>query len=124
MKRNQNVATISDFELALVNTVRRATFPAGHAHKRFIRDILPLSKLSDRGRWFLASIAHRYRRQYRLTPEQIAWVNEWLSKDVNLDPEPKTASVPVPLPETRKDELVPSPVSSGWLFGGDEQERA
>lgn len=135
MKRNQNVAPISEFELALVKTVRRATFPVGSAHKRFIRDTSEHSKLSDRGRWFLASIAHRYRRQYRLSTEQIQWVNEWLSKDVNFEPEPKPASlrVPVesdgaegravPVPGARQAEQLPRSVSSGWLFSGDEQER-
>ena len=132
MRKNQNIAQITEFEYALVETVRHATFPIGSAHKRFIRDTLPVSKLSDRGRWFLAHIAHRYRRQFRLSQEQQAWVNDWLSKDCTLEPEPTSVSVrmesdgaqgsAVPLPEARKDEQLPSPVLSGWLFGGDEPQ--
>lgn len=112
MNRNQNVAPISPMELSIVNTVRRATFPVGHSHKRFIRETSDQSKLSDRGRWFLAHIAHRYRRQYRLSTDQIRWVNDWLSKEIN-DP----SDVPVPKPSaepatTITEDVAPAAVES------------
>lgn len=114
MKKNQNVAPISDFELRLACDVSRATFPAGSAPKRFIRDISAQTKLSDRGRCYLAYIANRFRRQYSLTPDQWAWVNEWLAKDRALEAEPKTPeAVPKPtqiapsVEESKQLELIP-----------------
>jgi len=36
-----------------------------------------IKDLSWRGRKFMAYIAHRFRRQYTLTPDEQAWVNRW-----------------------------------------------
>lgn len=39
-------------------------------------------KWSDKGRAFMAFIAHRFRRQYVLTAEEMAWIEQWKRKDV------------------------------------------
>lgn len=33
----------------------------------------------------MAYVVHRYRRQYRLTVEEQAWVDEWKTKELPLD---------------------------------------
>lgn len=76
---------ISEFERELARTVGEASFPPATAAKRFIHSLngyngAKIENLSAGGRWFLAFIAHRFRRQYRLTPEQWQWVNDRLSE--------------------------------------------
>lgn len=77
---------LSAFEKELATTVSQATFPVGSGSKRFIRDIYDgrIQQLTDKGRWYLAYVAHRFRRQYRLTQEQLAWVNERLSREASM----------------------------------------
>lgn len=72
---------ISDLERTIVCVVSGATFPPATAAKRFIKDLGAgyIKQLSPRGRWFLAFIAHRFRRQYSLTGEQWKWVNDQLN---------------------------------------------
>lgn len=76
---------LTEFEKALADAVSAATFPVGSGAKRFIRDIASgyITQLTENGRWYLAFVAHRFRRQYRLTADQIAWVQEKLSHDRN-----------------------------------------
>lgn len=95
---------ITDFELALVRRVQQATFPPGMSHKRFIRDLSDKTKLTDRGRWYLAHIAHRYRRQYTLSEEQWAWIRERLADGIPGFPkEPRPANEEPALGVTQKN---------------------
>jgi hypothetical protein len=72
---------LTEFEKELAATVSRATFPVGSGAKRFIRDICSgyIRECTERGRWYLAFVANRFRRQYVLTAEQRVWVDERLS---------------------------------------------
>jgi hypothetical protein len=74
-------APLSAFEKGLADTVSVAVFPVGSGAKRFIRDIYSgyITQLTENGRWYLAFVAKRFRRQYRLTEEQLAWIDERLS---------------------------------------------
>lgn len=73
---------VSPFERELIAVVSTATFVPGTGPKRFIRDLCAgrIENLTERGRWYLAFVAHRFRRQYHLRPEQWAWINEKLGK--------------------------------------------
>ena len=75
-----DVNAITDFERELIATVGQATFPPATGAKRFIRDLKSghITQLTENGRWFLAFIAHRFRRQYALRDDQWIWVNERL----------------------------------------------
>lgn len=65
------------------------SFPSGHAHKRFIHDLSPeRSQLSDRGRAYLAYIAHRYRQQWKATHEEFCWIVRWASYGTLPRPRP------------------------------------
>lgn len=72
---------MSEFERELVEKIyANTTFVPGTGPKRFIRECAkgkPL--LTERGRNYLAFIAHRFRRQYQLSADQRAWVNERLN---------------------------------------------
>lgn len=79
---------ISDFERELIAVVSTATFVPNTGPKRFIRDLCAgrIENLTERGRWYLAFVAHRFRRQYALTSEQWAWVNDKLNeKQIHLE---------------------------------------
>lgn len=52
-------------------------FPVGHSHKRFMRELTDKAMLTDRGRQYLAYIAHRYRRQWQATQSELAWISKW-----------------------------------------------
>jgi len=73
---------LSRLEREIIRVISGATFPPATASKRFVRDLScgHVRLLSERGRCFLAFIAHRFRRQYVLTAEQWAWVDEYLAK--------------------------------------------
>ena len=73
---------LSRLEREIIGVISGATFPPATASKRFVRDLScgHVRLLSERGRCFLAFIAHRFRRQYVLTAEQWAWVDEYLAK--------------------------------------------
>ena len=73
---------ISEFEAALIATVNQATFVPNTGPKRFIRDCASghITQLTPNGRWYLAFVAHRFRRQYQLTSEQWQWINERLNE--------------------------------------------
>jgi len=107
---------ISEFELRLADRVACATFPVGHSHKRFIRGISAASKLSDRGRWYLAFIANRYRWQYKLSEEQWAWIRERLSGDIpgrqterETEPSSATPDIGGPSLRNRKQTVIVQP---------------
>jgi hypothetical protein len=56
------------------------SFLPGYSHKRFVNGLHPeKSQLSDRGRAYLAFIAHRYRRQWKATHEEFCWIVRWAS---------------------------------------------
>jgi hypothetical protein len=56
------------------------SFPPGSSHKRFINHLdAERSRLSDRGRAYLAYIANRYRRQWKPTHEEFCWIVQWAS---------------------------------------------
>lgn len=71
---------ITDLEYGILVKLSGARFPPATASKRFVRDWFNgyIKQLSPRGRRFLAFIAHRYRRQYRLSDSEQAWVDQWI----------------------------------------------
>jgi hypothetical protein len=73
---------LDQIERAIYRKVSGASFPAATASKRFMQGDPDLMKLSDKGRRFMAYIAHRFRRQYALTEEEWAWVNQWNTRAV------------------------------------------
>jgi len=92
-----NVAPATEYELSLIRKVQRATFPVGSAHKRFIHTLGSKSKLSDKGRKYLAFIAYRYRRQYKLSFEDYDYIGKWNYENTigrNLKKKIKTALGP------------------------------
>lgn len=66
---------ITEFELTLVRKVSGARMVPGSGHKRFIRDLNEKSKLSNKGRAFLAWTAFHYRRQYKLTQDDLDYIS-------------------------------------------------
>lgn len=79
-KQRVNVALISPIELSIVEKMQRSVnFPPYSSHKRFIRVLGPLSEMCDGGRNLLAYCAHRYRRQWRPSPEETSWIQQWKS---------------------------------------------
>jgi hypothetical protein len=68
---------LSDQEKALYCKVQTARFPPATAAKRFMQGDAEMVKLSDKGRAFFAYIAHRFRRQYVLTADEQAWIEQW-----------------------------------------------
>lgn len=71
---------MTDVELSIVAKMQRSvTFLPGHAHKRFVRNLTPDSKLSAKGRNYLAFIAHRYRRQWTASCEEFHWIVEHMA---------------------------------------------
>jgi len=69
---------ITELERGIIKKLARATYPPATASKRFVRDLSSgyISQLSEKGRAFLAFVAHRFRRQYELTQEEWIWVHE------------------------------------------------
>jgi hypothetical protein len=82
-----NVALLSELEKAIVAKLVTARFPPYTASKRFARDLADghITRLSDRGRGFLAYVANRFRRQYQLSAEEEQWVKGWLEWHSNPD---------------------------------------
>jgi len=70
---------LTDLEKSIVKQLGKARFPPATASKRFAVGLLNgnVTKLSDKGRRFLAYVVHRFRRQYTLSPQQQEWVREW-----------------------------------------------
>ena len=81
---------LDSIEQGLVRRLQaNVSFPPGYAHKRFIHDLIPeRSQLSDRGRAYLAYIAHRYRRQWKATHEEFCWIVRWASYGTLPRPRP------------------------------------
>ncbi len=69
---------ITELERGIIAKLAKATYPPATASKRFVRDLSSgyIQQLSEKGRTFLAFVAHRFRRQYELTEEEWAWVRE------------------------------------------------
>jgi hypothetical protein len=68
---------ISAVELSIVRKMQRlVTFPPATASKRFVNTLSDRSQLTDKGRRFLAFIAHRFRRQWigAATEEEFHWI--------------------------------------------------
>lgn len=72
---------LSELEKAIYRKVASASFPPATASKRFMQGNPDLLKLSDKGRRFMAFIAHRFRRQYVLTAEEQEWVDQWNKRE-------------------------------------------
>ena len=70
---------MDEIERGIVRKMQASvTFVPGSSHKRFVRDMNPdTSQLSERGRQYLAYIANRYRRQWKATHEEFAWIVQW-----------------------------------------------
>ena len=81
MTKPTNIAPLSDLEKAVVAKLVTARFPLYTASKRFARDLDAghVTRLSDRGRAFLAYVTHRFRRQYDLSADEQRWVETWLN---------------------------------------------
>jgi hypothetical protein len=69
---------INALERGIIAKLATATYPPATASKRFVRDLSTgyIKQLSERGRAFLAHVAHRFRRPYELTQEEWAWIRE------------------------------------------------
>lgn len=80
MSQAKTINYMDETEKSLYQKVSKANFPPGTAIKRFMKNDPDLLMLSDRGRKFLAFIAHRFRRQYFLTEEELQWISQW--KDI------------------------------------------
>lgn len=68
---------ISPVELSIARKMQRmVTFPPATASKRFVHALSEKSQITDKGRRFLAFIAHRFRRQWisAATDEEFNWV--------------------------------------------------
>jgi hypothetical protein len=78
MDRTSERTPLTEIEKSIVAKLSMATFPPGTASKRFVRDLSCgyIAQLSERGRTFLAFVAHRFRRQYELTAKEWAWIKE------------------------------------------------
>jgi hypothetical protein len=75
--------SMNEIEWTIVRKLQgHVTFPPGHSHKRFILGLNEYSRLSDRGRNYLAYIANRYRRQWKTTHEEFAWIVQWCTYGV------------------------------------------
>lgn len=69
---------IQPAELAMVEKIQGAvTFPPGGSHKSFIGRLTADSMLTDRGRNYLAYIAHRYRKQWKASADEARWIEKW-----------------------------------------------
>lgn len=79
---------LSAVEKSIAAKVATANFPPGTASKRFARNLGNgyVKDLSDKGRKFLAFVANRYRRQYPLSKDEWAWINEWLAWEAPKEP--------------------------------------
>lgn len=75
---------MTETEKAIAAKLCTARFPSSSASKRFARDLGDgyIKALSPKGRKFMAFVAHRFRRQYRLSNDEQEWVNHW--KDIEL----------------------------------------
>jgi len=75
---NLDRTPLSEVEKAIVRKLATARYPPATASKRFVRDLSSgyVRDLSERGRAFLAFVAHRFRRQYRLDAGELAWVEK------------------------------------------------
>jgi hypothetical protein len=73
---------ITELEWSIIKKLGTATYPPYTASKRFVRDLSSghIVQLSDRGRAFLAFIAHRFRRQYTLNDQEWSWVRLYLNR--------------------------------------------
>lgn len=79
-----NIQPVTEHENRLIGKVSSATFPAGSSHKRFMRNWGPPEsrKLSDEGRRYLAYIAWRYRKQYKLSPDDLLFIRKWIYEPI------------------------------------------
>lgn len=83
---------LTELERSIAAKYSRANFSPATAAKRLARDLNSghVQQLSDRGRAFLAFCVNRYRRQYELTVEEKAWVEQWQSWKEPPPPLPKS----------------------------------
>ena len=82
MKRPSLPRTIlTDLENKIAEKLGRCSYPPATASKAFARNLSEgyVKELSDRGRSFMAFVAHRFRRQSHYTEEEWAWINKWLA---------------------------------------------
>lgn len=77
MKPKLPMTELSEQEKSIYRKVQTARFPPATASKSFMQGDANVLRWSDRGRAFMAYIAHRFRRQYTLTFEEWEWVAKW-----------------------------------------------
>jgi hypothetical protein len=72
-------APMDEIEKSIVRKMQaKVTFIPGSSHKRFILRLIPeTSRLSIKGRNYLAYIANRYRRQWNASAEEFEWIVQW-----------------------------------------------
>lgn len=99
-----NRTPLSPLEISIAAKIGSATFPPATASKRFARNLRDgyIKELSEKGRAFMAYVAHRFRRQYQLTEEEQAWVNDWKDRTFE-DEEAIREKVIRPRRETQAD---------------------
>jgi hypothetical protein len=74
----KETSQITELERTIIKKLGRANYPPATASKRFVNDLNSgrIKQLSERGRAFLAFVAHRFRRQYELNADEWTWVNQ------------------------------------------------
>lgn len=77
MRTTMLLTPLDDMEKALYRKVQTANFPLATSSKRFMQGDAEFIRWSDKGRAFMAFIAHRFRRQYMLNAEELAWIEKW-----------------------------------------------
>jgi len=110
---------LTEIERSIVEKLSHARFPPATASKRIVRDLASgrVQNLSGRGREFLAFVAHRFRRQWKPTAAELAWVRAHLAAPAPANPARLTRrSQKVP----REHQLPPRaefPDAAKWLGG-------
>ena len=99
---------MTELEKSIAAKVASARFPPGTASKRFARDLGSgyIRELSPRGRRFLAFVAHRYRRQYSLSSEELQWIEQWISWVAPLPPQVSEHVVRIKVVPDSEDQQV------------------
>jgi hypothetical protein len=103
---------LTELEKGIARKYSGASFPPATAAKAFARNLElgHTTHLSSKGRAFLAYCVQKYRRQYKLTADEQAWVDEW--KAWTPPPVvPKEKKVKAAKPEVVREQ-------SGDLFAG------
>ena len=90
----RKATAISELELGLACKLQRVSYPPGSSHKRFVYRLGARTLLTEGGRWYMAFVARRYRRQIKLSEAEALWIHERLARE----PQVEYAAPPAILP--------------------------